>query len=187
MPAVNAAGRLGRAGVIAALLLAPAPRAQQPPKLDVEMVYLTQTRRQPRPLSPVDPVLTDAGLVGARLGILDNRTTGRFLNQDYRLTEVVVPETGDPVAAFARELKAGRRLFVLDLPAADLLRLADQPGAADALLFNGRATDDSLRGESCRANVFHTVPSRAMKADALAEYPRRGSAGPEWFLIEGGT
>lgn len=188
MTAVNAAGRLRRATVIAALLtlVAPAARAQQPPALDVEVVYLGQAREQPRPLSLVDPIVTDAGLMGARLGTEDNGTTGRFLNQDHGLTEVVVPETGDPVAAFAKELNAGRRLFVVDLPAADLLRLADHPGAAGALLFNGRAEDDSLRGEACRANVFHTIPSRAMKADALAQF-LAWKRWTDWLLIVGGT
>ena len=29
---------------------------------------------------------------------------------------------------------------------------------------------DSLRIQDCRANLFHIIPSRAMKADALAQY-----------------
>ena len=37
-------------------------------------------------------------------------------------------------------------------------------------LFNVAAPDDALRQESCRSNVIHVAPSRAMLADALAQY-----------------
>jgi ABC transporter substrate binding protein (PQQ-dependent alcohol dehydrogenase system) len=37
-------------------------------------------------------------------------------------------------------------------------------------LFNVAAPDDALRQESCRGNVIHVAPSRAMLADALAQY-----------------
>ena len=37
-------------------------------------------------------------------------------------------------------------------------------------LFNAGAPDDELRAGKCRANVLHTLPSRAMLADALVEY-----------------
>ncbi len=38
------------------------------------------------------------------------------------------------------------------------------------LLFNVGATDDILREEECRINVFHTAPTRTMLADGLAQY-----------------
>lgn len=38
------------------------------------------------------------------------------------------------------------------------------------MIFNVGATDDSLREEECRANVFHTAPTRTMLADGLAQY-----------------
>ena len=38
---------------------------------------------EPVPLSLVDPVLTDNGVQGARLGIQDNNKSGQFLGQDY--------------------------------------------------------------------------------------------------------
>jgi ABC transporter substrate binding protein (PQQ-dependent alcohol dehydrogenase system) len=38
------------------------------------------------------------------------------------------------------------------------------------VVFNVGALDDALRAEQCRANVFHIAPSRAMLADALAQF-----------------
>ena len=95
-----------------------------------------------------------------------------------------MPEDGDLVAAFKDALAAGQRLFILDLHAEQILALADLPEAADAVLFNTRAPDDRLRLDDCRANLFHVMPSRAMKADALAQY-LVWKQWRNWFLIHG--
>ena len=153
-------------------------------ELSVSITYITQEEDKPRPLSLVDPVLTDEGLAGARQAIGENQTTGQFLKHNYTLNEVVVPEDGDLVAAFKEALAAGETLFVADVYGDQLLALADVPEAASALIFNSRATDDELRTEECRANTFHVIPSRAMKADALAQY-LVWKQWFDWFLIHG--
>jgi ABC transporter substrate binding protein (PQQ-dependent alcohol dehydrogenase system) len=165
-------------------LAAAAPHAAAQDGLAVSITYLTQEEDKPRPLSLVDPVLTDEGLAGARQAIGENQTTGQFLKHDYKLNEVVVPEDGDLVAAFKEALAAGETLFVADVYADQLLALADLPEAEEALIFNTRAPDDELRTEECRANVFHIMPSRAMKADALAQY-LVWKQWRDWFLIHG--
>ena len=153
-------------------------------ELAVSITYITQQEDKPRPLSLLDPVLTDEGLAGARQAIGENQTTGQFLKHDYALNEIVVPEDGDLVAAFQEALAAGERLFVADVHGDQLLALADVPEAEGALIFNSRAPDDHLRTDDCRANTFHVIPSRAMKADGLAQYLiwKRWS---DWFLIHG--
>src|SRR5208282_1225419 len=110
------------------------------------------------------------GLQGARLALADNETTGRFVNQDYRLDEAVAPDAAGAVAAFKARAGAGARLFVLDMPAPLLLQIADLPEAKGLTLIDATATDDSLRAQDCRANLLHTMPSRAMLADALMQY-----------------
>lgn len=152
--------------------------------LDVVITYVTQEEDRPIPLSLLDTLLPDEGLMGARQAITENQTTGRFLGHNYELAEIVVPEDGDLVAAFEDALAAGQRLFILDLHADQILALADLPEAADAVLFNTRAPDDRLRLEDCRANLFHIMPSRAMKADALAQY-LVWKQWRNWFLIHG--
>jgi ABC transporter substrate binding protein (PQQ-dependent alcohol dehydrogenase system) len=152
--------------------------------LRVPIVYLTKVEREPLPLSLVEPIITDKGLVGAQKGIADNDTTGRFLNQSYQLVEALVPEDGDLIAAFRELVAAGNRLFVVDLTKDPLTAIADLPEAAQSLIFNVRAEDDDLRIKDCRRNLWHVIPSRAMKADGLAQYLivkqwRR------WFLLQG--
>ena len=175
--------------VLAALLaispaLAPTGAGAQD-QLEVAITYVTRTEDKLPPLSLLEPrELPDEGLAGASLGIADNQTTGQFLGHKYTLNEVILPEDGDLAGTVQDLLDAGARLFVADLGAEDLLALADLPAAADALIFNARAQDDELRTDDCRANVFHVMPSYAMKADALAQYLiwKRWS---RWLLIHG--
>jgi ABC transporter substrate binding protein (PQQ-dependent alcohol dehydrogenase system) len=73
---------------------------------------------------------------------------------------------------------------VADLDAPMLEAAAAAPEAGDMLFLNSRAPDDELRAEGCRANILHTIPSRAMLADALAQYlvVKRWR---RWFLVVG--
>lgn len=154
-------------------------------KLAVDMTYLSQEVERLAPLSLLDPLeIPDEGLAGARLGQDDNQTTGGFLGHDYQLTEVRVPVDGDLIEAAKTALGTGARLLVLDAPADQLLAIADLPEAEGALLFNVSAEDDRLRTDDCRANIFHIIPSRAMKADGLAQY-LAWKRWREWFLIHG--
>jgi ABC transporter substrate binding protein (PQQ-dependent alcohol dehydrogenase system) len=136
----------------------------------VQIGWLSQAAKRVLPLSYLDQPPQDEGVQGARLGIADNDTTGHFTGQSFTLTEAIVPEDGD-VAAGLRELGAkGIRLVVTDLAAPELLSVAGMPEAAEATFFDAGSMDDRLRGEDCRANVLHLLPSRAMLADALVQY-----------------
>jgi ABC transporter substrate binding protein (PQQ-dependent alcohol dehydrogenase system) len=64
----------------------------------------------------------------------------------------------------------GISLFITDLPADILLKVADGGRERGLIFFNAGASDDRLRQEDCRANVIHVAPSRFMLADGLAQY-----------------
>ena len=153
-------------------------------KETISMAFLTQEVPVPPALSNLDPILTDEGIHGARIGTEDNNTTGAFLGQKYILDEVVVPIDGDLTAAFKKLVTDGHNYFIVDLPADKLLALSDLPEAGNVLIFNIRAPDDVLRNEECRANTLHVIPSRAMKADALAQFLIK-KRWKEWLLIIG--
>jgi ABC transporter substrate binding protein (PQQ-dependent alcohol dehydrogenase system) len=136
----------------------------------VQIGWLSQPVKRALPLSYLDQPPADEGVQGARLGIADNATTGHFTGQSFELVERVVPEDGDVAAAF-RDLAAKHiRLVVTDLAAAELLSVASLPEAAQTTIFDSAAPDDRLRGEDCRPNILHLLPSRAMLADALVQY-----------------
>ena len=136
----------------------------------VAIGWLSQAVRRTLPLSYLDQPPADEGLLGARLGIADSNTTGQFTGQSFELVERVVAEDGDVAAAFRDLAAKGTRLVVTDLAAKDLLSVASLPEAAPATIFDAAAPDDRLRGEDCRANILHLLPSRAMLADALVQY-----------------
>lgn len=137
--------------------LAPAADAwAQAERVDVRIGYLREERPRPPTLSNLEPVPADEGLAGARLGVADNATTGSFLGHDYTLVEA------DPLAA---------PIVVVDASRERLLELAD--AHPDKLFVNVAAPDDALRDAECRANVLHTLPSRAMLTDALVQFAVR--------------
>ena len=155
--------------LVAAATLLPAAGFCTEPQT-VRIGWLSQTAKRTLPLSYLDQPPADEGVQGARLGIADDDTTGHFTGQSFELVERAVAEDGDIAAAF-RDLAASNvRLVVTDLPAAELLSVAGLPEAATATIFDSAAPGDRLRGEDCRANILHLLPSRAMLADALVQY-----------------
>lgn len=153
-------------------------------ELQVRIGYLAY-RPDPGPLlSNVIPEPDDAGLRGAELAITDSNSTGRFLKHRYDLQ---VADSPNPEALLdeARRLHAdGLRLFVVNAPADSLRQLAT--ALPDSLLFNAGSADDGLRLDACPGNVLHSLPSRAMLADALAQFlaVRKWT---RWLLIVGTT
>jgi ABC transporter substrate binding protein (PQQ-dependent alcohol dehydrogenase system) len=136
--------------------------------LQVQIGYLGY-RPDPGPLlSNVIPEPADAGQRGAELAIIDSNSTGAFLNQRYSLTSASVDSPEALLAAAQAQHAQGLRLFVVNAPAASLRQLS--AALPDSLLFNAGSADDRLRSTECLTNVLHTLPSRAMLADALAQF-----------------
>ncbi|UVL00885.1 ABC transporter substrate-binding protein [Pseudomonas sp. B21-048] len=138
--------------------------------LQVQIGYLGY-RPAPGPLLSnvhVIPEPTDAGLRGAELAITDSNSTGRFLNHRYDLVSENVNSPEALLEAAKIQHQQGLRLFVVNVPANNLRQLS--AALPDSLLFNAGSPDDSLRTTDCLPNVLHSLPSRAMLADALAQF-----------------
>ena len=152
--------------------------------LQVQLGYLGY-RPDPGPLlSNVIAEPADAGQRGAELAILDSNSTGAFLNQRYSLTSATLDSPDALLAAAQAQHDQGLRLFVVNAPAETLRQLSLR--LDDSLLLNAGSRDDSLRQSECLPNVLHTLPSRAMLADALAQFltVRKWQ---RWLLISGPT
>lgn len=105
---------------------------------------------------------------GARVAIAESRIRGRALGLTFMLEEVVLPPGVDAVEAVRA---AAPGAVILDLPLGEFETVISALGARDDLiLFNVRHPDDHLRGEDCAPALLHTLPSRAMLADALAQF-----------------
>ena len=92
---------------------------------------------------------------GAEQGIIEANILGRFTGQGYELKKgsaSVVPEGAAAVIVAAGGATA-----------------AGISKRVDAAVVNVSDGSDSLR-KGCRANLFHTIPSDRMRADALAQW-----------------
>jgi len=148
-------------------VLVPTALAADP--VQIEIGYLRRAGVKPT-LSLVEQPAENDGVAGARLAIEDNNTTGKFLNQHFRLEEVRLKE-GDDAAKAAIALADRNIGFIIsDVPADSLLKAADALRDRGTALFNAGAIDDRLREHDCRTNVIHVAPTRSMLADGLAQY-----------------
>jgi len=151
----------------------------------VTIAYLKQQPANDLTQQPFfDPIITEPGINGARLGILDNNTTGQFTRQSYKLKEVIVPPENQATDAFKALTSEGLTYVILDLSADLIDQIAQLPEARNLLLLDVSSRDDSLRGIRCRRNVLHLQPSNAMRADALAQYLMK-KRWKRWFLAVG--
>ncbi len=171
-PTLMRLGRFGRRTLVATAMgatFAEMPRAARSDPATVRIGYLRWL--EPRPtISLLDKPPPDDGLAGARLAMNDNNTTGRFINQQFELSDAPVRADDDPAIILAGLAEHGIMLVLSDLPADRLVALAEAGRAREITLFNIGAPDDALRQEQCRDNVIHVAPSRSMLADALAQY-----------------
>ncbi|CAM3009253.1 branched-chain amino acid ABC transporter substrate-binding protein [Ectopseudomonas mendocina] len=153
-------------------------------ELQVRIGYLAYLPPRGPLLSNVIPEPLDAGRRGAELAIIDSNSTGRFLRQQFELQSAESEDATELLAAAEQQHQAGIRLFVVNAPAATLRQLSAR--LPDSLLFNAGSADDGLRREQCLGSVLHTLPSRAMLADALAQFlaVRKWT---RWLLVTGTT
>ena len=137
--------------------------------LDINISYLQLTVDQGAVLSNIMPKPEDSGEQGAALAIKDSNTTGRFLKQKYNLTSSVTDQSDELLQAAKQQYADGIRFFVVNAPSSELKALSSELGS-EALIFNAGSADDTLRSTQCLSNVLHTLPSRAMLTDALAQW-----------------
>ncbi|MCX7106462.1 MAG: ABC transporter substrate-binding protein [Methylococcales bacterium] len=154
------------------------------PKQQINIAYLSQEQAIPPQLSSWDPFIKNKGIIGAELGIDDDNTTGEFTGQQFNLKTFIAPLEGAVTDTFNKEISSKFQYVVVNLPAVQLNQLSDLPAAKKMLLFDVATVDDALRNEQCRRNVLHLLPSRAMRADALAQYMMK-KRWTKWFLIIG--
>ncbi len=84
-----------------------------------------------------------------------------------KVDAVEVKSAEEARAQAARLEKAGAAVAIVDLPSAWTMAAAS---ASRLVVINAGNPADALREQDCRVNLFHTLPSERMDADALAQY-----------------
>lgn len=160
--------------LVGALALAAALPSLAATKVTIAVVSLDgDPRHAPRRMEKAYPGHpTGRAIDGVTLAAEDSAFELDAAGIELVVKDVVLPNAAGLGKALA-ELKAARvQHVVADLPAAELRALVQAAPAAlgGAIVFNAAADDDVLRGAQCAAHLLHTVPSRAMLSDALAQY-----------------
>jgi ABC transporter substrate binding protein (PQQ-dependent alcohol dehydrogenase system) len=165
----------------------PKPQATAIAVQTIDIAYLNQELAPPtETLSNLDPFIANKGVEGAELAISDNNTTGQFTHQNFVLHKFNVPPEGNASDVFKQNIATKFHYVITNLNAANTLEISDLAANSDTLLFDAGTIDDALRNEQCRQNTLHLLPSRAMKADALAQYMMK-KRWTKWFLVVGNT
>jgi len=110
------------------------------------------------------------GVAGAELGLEELKRLKRVAKAHFAMQRESVSGSATMVEAIERMLAEGISFFVLDAPDDVIAEVAARTAGLGAILFNTTATGDDLRNELCQPHLFHTAASRAMLADAVAQY-----------------
>jgi len=151
----------------------------------IEIVYISQKQAQKPALSNLDSIPKDEGLQGALLAIEDNNTTGKFTGHQFKLLEKQWSEQGvNPKdnSIFFEE----KALIVAALGDNALLEMKQLAMNKSTLIMDVVSRADHFRQQGCGNHVFYLAPSRAMRADALAQYLLK-KRWVKWFLVQGLT
>jgi ABC transporter substrate binding protein (PQQ-dependent alcohol dehydrogenase system) len=165
--------------VLVCFLVVAAARADE-----LTIAFVGRTGLVPSPHGRLDPPIADQGIAGARVGIADDNLTGELIGQTFVLKHYPVSATDGLAGAAAAIAADNIRFVVADLDEAGLRALTSLPGAQKLLILNAGAPDDRLREDACLPGMLHTLPSRAMLTDALAQY-LMWKQWRRWFLVVG--
>ena len=150
---------------------------------DIEVVYLKIAQEEKPILSNLDPIPEDLGNKGAELAVVDNNTTGKFMGYDFALNTLEFERDMIHEAIWAVGM-LDTPYILLDMNADEIQSVVD--AIPEKIYFNISSYNDALRSESCKAQLFHTIPSYAMRADSLSQYLVR-KRWDDLVLLEGAT
>jgi ABC transporter substrate binding protein (PQQ-dependent alcohol dehydrogenase system) len=141
---------------------------------DFLLGYLTQADDERYAPSTLQKAYPDApsgrAAAAAQIALDDSQFALRGAGwSGAKLVAVEAADAAGVGAALDQLVRQGVRHVVLELPAAGVAAAVAAGGGKDLLLLNAAAPEDELRGAPCAPQLLHTIPSRAMQADALAQ------------------
>ncbi|MBU2978159.1 ABC transporter substrate-binding protein [Alteromonas sp. C1M14] len=152
--------------------------------LQIPIAYIKQVSDESVVSLSVFQLPQNNGVAGAKLGIEDSNTTGRFLKHHFDLTVIEHAQPADLVAATLSWLKGNQGVLVLDVSDDVLQLLLSSPETSSMLMINATNQSDKWRQTQCRARLLHTAPSYAMLGDALGQF-LLAKRWRKWFLVLG--
>ncbi len=155
-------------GIFACMVIYGVNAYAQP--LNIHVNYLKLKQQQTPALSNIIKMAEDSGYQGAKLAINDSNTTGKFLQQHFTLSKFEFDQGQQLLSHLKNKFTAGEYVFLIDSPKSVLDSINLWAQDKNILLFNISESTDTLRSTHCLDTVLHTIPSNAMKSDALAQW-----------------
>jgi ABC transporter substrate binding protein (PQQ-dependent alcohol dehydrogenase system) len=152
-------------------LAAAAPGAPLGKQIAIGYLQVSDDSRYDDRQGPGETVVTPGRPIdGANMGIDEVNIDASISGRRYALVEEDA-DSDEELAARADALQQrGVHWILVDADDGAMAKLARAERGKPVLLFNVSAPGDALRGADCQADLVNVIPSRAMLADALAQF-----------------
>lgn len=107
---------------------------------------------------------------GAETALKEVKFHGTEAGVGFALDRVIVKKPEELSSSIEALTAKGIHFILLDLPADVMAEVSKNQRDKNVALFNVSAYNTALREQQCQPNLYHTLPSHAMLADALAQY-----------------
>ena len=139
----------------------------------IKIVHLNKIIEREPTIYSINPEIIKNGILGSRMGIKDNNTTGKFTNQNFELIEQNINPNESAKEIFEKFRKDKYKFFILNVSKDDFNEILSSDLLEDALLINTSLKDNDLRNEKCNKQILHTAPSYRMLSDALIQFLKK--------------
>ena len=139
----------------------------------IKIVHLNRIIEREPTIYSINPEIINNGILGSRMGIKDNNTTGKFTNQNFELIEQNIMPNESAKEIFEKFRKDKYKFFILNVSKDDFNKILSSDLLEDALLINTSLKDNDLRNEKCNKQILHTAPSYRMLSDALIQFLKK--------------
>ena len=139
----------------------------------IDIVHINRVIDREPTIYSINPEIVDNGILGSRMGIKDNNTTGKFTNQSFKLIEKKIGSKESAKEIFENFRKNKYKFFILDVSKDDFDEISGSDLIEGSILINASLKDNDLRNENCNKQVLHTAPSYRMVTDALIQFLKK--------------
>ena len=149
---------------------------------EIKIVHLKRMVEREPTIYSINPEIINNGILGSRMGIKDNNTTGKFTNQKFELIEKNIMPNESAKEIFEEFRKNNYNFFILDVSSEDLDKIISSDILGDAILINVSLKNNDFRNQKCDKQLLHTAPSYMMVTDALMQFLKKKNL-TKLFLI----
>ena len=139
----------------------------------IKIVHLNKIIEREPTIYSINPEVKNNGILGSRMGIKDNNTTGKFTKQNFELIEKnIMP--GESIKEIFEEFRKNEyKFFILNVFKKDFEEVLSSDLLKGSIVINASLKDNNLRNKNCNKNVLHTAPSYRMVSDALIQFLKK--------------